>query len=213
MTVEAGPVRADPCVTGLVTQAQKGDKQAWDALVDCYAPLIWSICRRHRLGRADADIVGQRVWRQLAGELVTGRDPAEIPGWLAATAVRECGRVRCAARRPPAAGQVPDGEDLPAAQTAIAEQELRLAERHAALRAAFARLPPLGQELIPLLIAQPPVPHDQISAKMGIPADSIGPCRDRCLQLLRHDPAIAALIDPDTDSAAGQMQGQPVPQR
>ena len=37
MTAEAGPVRADPCVTGLVTQAQKGDKQAWDALVDRYA--------------------------------------------------------------------------------------------------------------------------------------------------------------------------------
>ena len=30
-------------VTGLVARAKAGDKQAWDALVERYAPLIWSI--------------------------------------------------------------------------------------------------------------------------------------------------------------------------
>jgi DNA-directed RNA polymerase specialized sigma subunit len=39
----------DPPVTDLVTRAAAGDKQAWDALVERYAPLVWSICRRHRL--------------------------------------------------------------------------------------------------------------------------------------------------------------------
>lgn len=213
MTVEAGPVRADPCVTGLVTRARNGDKQAWDALIDRYAPLVWSICRRHQLGRADAGIVGQSVWRQLADELAARRDPAAIGAWLAAATVRECGRVRPAAPRPPAAGQVADTGHLAAGQAAIAEHELRRAERHAALRAAFARLPPWGQKLIALLIEQPPVPYAEISAKLGIPADSIGPCRDRCLQMLRHDPAIAALTGADTDGAAGQTQGQPVPPR
>ena len=41
-------MRNDPVVTDLVTRARNGDKQAWDALVERYAPLIWSICRRHR---------------------------------------------------------------------------------------------------------------------------------------------------------------------
>ncbi len=58
-------VRAGPSVNDLVTRAERGDKQAWDALVERSAPLIWSICRRHRLSSADADDVGQRVWLQL----------------------------------------------------------------------------------------------------------------------------------------------------
>jgi hypothetical protein len=77
----AGPVRDDPVVIDPVTRAGRGDKQAWDALVERYATLIWSICRRHRLGDADAEGVGQRVWLQLLDQLDTIRDPAALPGW------------------------------------------------------------------------------------------------------------------------------------
>ena len=52
-------------VIDLITRARNRDKQAWDDLVERYAPLIWSICLRHQLGDADADIVGQNVWLQL----------------------------------------------------------------------------------------------------------------------------------------------------
>ena len=45
-------------VTDLVTRAKNGEQQAWDALVERYAPLIWSICRRYRLEAADAEDVG-----------------------------------------------------------------------------------------------------------------------------------------------------------
>jgi DNA-binding XRE family transcriptional regulator len=44
--------RAGLPVDDLVTRARKGDKQAWDALIERYAPLIWSICHGHR-GRAE----------------------------------------------------------------------------------------------------------------------------------------------------------------
>ena len=40
---EAARGRSDPTVTDLVTRAGSGDKQAWDALVERYAPLIWSM--------------------------------------------------------------------------------------------------------------------------------------------------------------------------
>ena len=38
-------------VADLVTRAKNGEQQAWDALVERYAPLIWSICRHFRLER------------------------------------------------------------------------------------------------------------------------------------------------------------------
>jgi signal transduction histidine kinase len=65
-------VRAGPPVNDLVTRAGSGDKQAWDTLVERYAPLIWSICRRHRLSSADAEDVGQRVWLQLVSSARSG---------------------------------------------------------------------------------------------------------------------------------------------
>ena len=58
-------MRDDLVVTDLVTTAGNGGKQAWDALVERYAPLVWSICRRHQLGDTDAGNVGQIVWLQL----------------------------------------------------------------------------------------------------------------------------------------------------
>ena len=44
-------MRDDRWVTGMVMRARSGEKQAWDALVERYAPLIWSICSRYRLER------------------------------------------------------------------------------------------------------------------------------------------------------------------
>jgi RNA polymerase sigma factor (sigma-70 family) len=136
-----------------VTRATNGDSRSWDALVERYAPLIWSICRPHGLG--DADAVGQNVWLKLADQLENIRVPAALPGWLATTTRRECGRIRPA----PAArdtGQAPDAETIPDDDARTAEEELLTAERHAALREAFTHLPPCCQQLIALLIENPP---------------------------------------------------------
>jgi hypothetical protein len=43
---------------------------------------------------------------------------------------------------------------------------------------------------------------------LGIRVGSIGPSRVRCLDKLRRDPAVAALINPEAASAAGELSGQ-----
>ena len=186
---------ADLLVSDLVARARSGDRHAWDALVERYAPLIWSICRRHRLGRADADDVGQSVWLRLVDQLDRVREPAALPGWLTTTTRRECVRFLCAAQGSDAAKYALDMESLPDQRTGTAEQELLTAERHAALREAFTHLPPNGQQLIALLIADPPVPYADISAQLGIPVGSIGPTRSRYLDKIRRHPAITALMN------------------
>ena len=187
-----------PPVTDLVTRARHGDKQAWDAIVERYAPLIWSICRQYRLDDADAQDVGQMVWLHLVDHLDDLRDPAALPGWLATTPRRQCFRLRQASSRfKQVTGPLVDADNMADTGAVEAEHELLLAERHAALREAMADLPPGYRELMALLTAEPPVSYAEISAKLGIPIGSIGPSRSRCLARLRRHPAIAGLIDAD----------------
>ena len=86
----AGP-GIGPSPAALVSQAAAGDRDAWDAIVDRYAPLIWSICRRHGLGSVDAADVAQAVWLHLVDQLDHLRDPGALPSWLAAMTIRHIG--------------------------------------------------------------------------------------------------------------------------
>jgi len=165
--------------------------------VERYAPLVWSICRRHQLGDTDAENVGQIVWLQLLDHLSGVPHQAALPGWLATTTRRECLRVLRAARGPQAARNAPDADSTADEQISTAEQELLLADRHASLREAMTCLPPRCRQLIALLTENPPMPDAEISAWLGIPIESIGPNRGRCLGKLRDHPAIAALINTD----------------
>jgi RNA polymerase sigma factor (sigma-70 family) len=197
---DAEPLRDNP-VVALVIRARGGDERAWAALVERYVPLIWSLCRRYRLDTTDTADVGQNVWLLLVHQLGKIRDPAPLPGWLTTTTRRKCQRVSNKAQVPHAARHEPDAENLPDGQAETIERGRLAAERHAALREAFTHLSPRDQQLIALLIEDPPVPYAQISARLGIPVGSIGPNRRRCLDKLRHHPAIAKLISAEAQTA------------
>ena len=193
---DAEPMCDNQVVT-LVIRARNGDERAWAALVERYAPLIWSLCRRYRLDTSDTADVGQNVWLLLVNHLGKIREPAALPGWLVTTTRRECARVlnRAEARHEPDPDNISDGD----AETI--ERGLLAAEQHAALREAFTHLSPRDQQLIALLIEDPPVPYTEISTKLRIPIGSIGPNRRRCLDKLRHHPAIATLISAEAQNA------------
>jgi RNA polymerase sigma factor (sigma-70 family) len=183
----------DPSVVALVTRARDGDKRAWDELVERYSPLVWSICRRYRLDRVDAEDVGQSVWLGLVEQLPKLREPAALPGWIATTTRRECLRLLRRARR---------GEPIEVTEDTLVDdrsipvdQEILAHERDAALRQAFAELPPRCRLLLSLLMQDPAVPYTEIGTRLSMPVGSIGPNRARCLDRLRQCPAVAALID------------------
>jgi RNA polymerase sigma factor (sigma-70 family) len=196
----AGQLGNDTLVRQLVTRARGGDQRAWDALVERFAPLIWSVCSKYRLSRDDADDVAQSVWMGLVHHLDNVRDPAALPGWLATTARRECGRVARRMHAPDAVTYEFDTETIPDERARTVEEELLAAERQAALREAFACLPLRGQRLIGMLSASPQVSYAEISATLGIPVGSIGPTRGRYLDRIRRHPAVAALISPEPGS-------------
>jgi RNA polymerase sigma factor (sigma-70 family) len=148
----------DPTVVALVVRARKGDQGAWDEIVERYAPLLWSICRRYGLSRGDTDEVAQTVWLRLVERLDGLRDPAALPGWLATTAQRECFRVVRAARRQETTERSLD-PDITVGDQGLIEQELERAELDAALRAAFAQLPQLCRQLLSMLMRDTPAAY------------------------------------------------------
>jgi RNA polymerase sigma factor (sigma-70 family) len=185
-------MRDDPAVVALVTRASGGDQDAWNEIVERYAPLVYTICSRYRLSNHDIEDVGQNVWLLLVEQLGKLREPAALPGWLATTTTRECLRVVTAANRAERAGTGLD-ESLQFVDDTAIDEEILMAERNAGLRAAFAELPPRCQRLLAMLISDPPHSYAQIHAELGIPVGSIGPQRARCLERLRKSSAFMAL--------------------
>jgi RNA polymerase sigma factor (sigma-70 family) len=208
---DGGPYPAPDAVCELVIRARDGDEQAWYMLVDRYAPLVKSICRRYRLGSADTDDVGQAVWFRLVQQLASLREPRALPGWLATTTRNECLRVLRAARRYDRLGQGTDADAAQSTASAPIEDEIVAAELNAALRAAFAELPAPCQMLLSMLISDPPFSYAHISAAMSVPQGSIGPQRARCLARLRRSPQLKALSDSglDAHAAAGANSERP----
>jgi RNA polymerase sigma factor (sigma-70 family) len=169
-------MRDDPHVVALVTRASGGDQDAWYELVDRYAPLVYTICTRYRLSNHDIEDVGQNVWLLLVEQLGKLREPAALPGWLATTTSREC-----------------LDDSVTFVDDAVIDEEILVAERNAALRAAFAELPPRCQRLLSMLVSDPPHSYAEINRELGIPVGSIGPQRARCLERMRRSSALAAL--------------------
>jgi RNA polymerase sigma factor (sigma-70 family) len=184
-------MRDDPIVVDLVNRARDGDKAAWDELVERYAPLVWSVCRRYRLAPADTDDVGQSVWLRLIEHLPGLREAAALPGWIATTTQRECYRLlRASSRVEP----VDPAESTDVVVPAIAEEEVLRHERRTVLRSAFKELSDRCQALLTLLTSDPPTAYDEISRRLELPIGSIGPNRARCLDRLRRTPALALLV-------------------
>jgi RNA polymerase sigma factor (sigma-70 family) len=187
-------MRDDPAVIALVARVGDGEQEAWDELIERYAPLVWSICVRYQLSRPDIDDVGQSVWLLLVEQIGNLREPAALPGWLATTTKRECLRVLRAARRHDHAALPPEDQMPPDTPDSMIEQEIIKAEHDAALRAALAELPPVCHELLSMLISDPAPAYAEVSERLGMAIGSIGPARARCLERMRRSPHLVTVL-------------------
>ena len=175
---------SDDDVSSLVKRASDGDQAAWDALVDRYTNLLWSVARGYRLERADAADVIQVAWLRLVEHLPRLRDPERVGAWLATTVRRECLQVIATRKR--RGGPVED-EILTSLPDDAAPVDARLLadERDRALWQAFAGMPDRCQRLLRILMADPPPSYQDVAETLTMPVGSIGPTRARCLERLR----------------------------
>lgn len=181
-----------------LVRAASTDESAFAELVGEFGRMVWNVARAHRLSRHDAADVCQTVWLRLATHVTTIRDPDTIAGWLKTTARHEClSFIRARSRWVPVGldgGEGADHRSPPLDVGLVAE------ERHRALWEAFSTLPDHCQAILRLLLVDPPLSYDEIAAALDIPRGSIGPTRQRCIEKLRHHPAVARIRDGDGDS-------------
>jgi RNA polymerase sigma factor (sigma-70 family) len=172
-------------VAQLVRRAATGDRWAWERLVDQYSRLIWAITRDFKLGESDAADVAQVTWLRLIEHIDRIEHPDRVGSWLAATARNECLRSLAARKRVVLAHDEGELEGVAALEPEI-DERLLAAERAQSVREALSCLPVRWQQMLELLMADPPASYAEISDQLGLPVGSIGPTRRRCLARLRE---------------------------
>jgi RNA polymerase sigma factor (sigma-70 family) len=176
----------DVRVGELVGAAAGGDVAAWEELVDHFASLVWAVARSFQLEPADASDVSQVTWLRLVEHLERIQEPDRVGAWLVTTARRECLRLlRLRGRTIPSG----DGTDLDPVDTDTPEPSHRVttAERDAVLWRALEAISERCQQLLRILMADPPPSYEDIGAALDMPIGSIGPTRARCLERLRRE--------------------------
>jgi RNA polymerase sigma factor (sigma-70 family) len=196
----------------LIEAARACDEDAWEQIVGRYQPLINGISRRHRLAPDDVNDLSQYVWMQLLDHVHKLREPRALPGWIAATTTHRCYEILRNHKRSVSVDPLVMGRFELAAATArktngdgpvgIDDDLLRADERRA-IRQGLAELTESQQELLSLLVADPPVPYSEISRRMRLPIGSIGPTRARLLKKLKGSIAVRRLIEDLPDARSG----------
>jgi RNA polymerase sigma factor (sigma-70 family) len=170
----------------LVQRATEGRRWAWERLVAKYSRLIWAMTRDFKLSESDAADVVQATWLRLLEHIDRIEHPDRIGSWLATTARHECLRHLAARRR---VVLVEDDQDTlidTVTHQPEVDERLLADERAQAVREALSKLPDRWQQLLEMLMSDPPMSYLEISDQLGVPVGSIGPTRGRCLERLRE---------------------------
>jgi RNA polymerase sigma factor (sigma-70 family) len=187
----------------LVAQARTGRTDAWEALVKRLRRVIWATVNRFPLSLEDRKDVFATTCLRLHQSLGSIREPARLPGWVSTTARHEAYAVLRARKRLHPLETI---DDLAPAAEAVGADRLIDDEMRTALRTALTRLPTAWQDLVGLLLVDPPLPYDDISARLQIPQGSIGPTRQRCIKRLREAPELQPFLALATTSPSIAQQ-------
>jgi RNA polymerase sigma factor (sigma-70 family) len=178
----------------LIALCQADYAPAWDALIERYAALIYTVARRAGLPDADAQEVFQEVCLILFEHLDSLRNVERLSSWLITITRRTVWKSKrktvpqSFSEAMPEDWMMETATTIAGAQTeATPEESVLNTERNWLVRVALAELSPACQELLTLLyVHDPPASYAEAAQKLKIPLNSISPTRSRCLQRLKE---------------------------
>jgi RNA polymerase sigma factor (sigma-70 family) len=163
-------------------QVRDGDHEAWRALVERYAPLVYTVALRIGLTKIDAEDCAQHTWMALYRNRRVIKDPSRIPFWLIQTTRRQAVRMIKLMSRHTFVDPDPEVK----AETVLPDEEMAALERQAILEIALDRLDGRCAELLRALFFAPEAKsYREIAKGLGIAPNTLGPLRSRCLERLR----------------------------
>jgi RNA polymerase sigma factor (sigma-70 family) len=171
----------------LLAACLRGEQAAWDALVDRYSGLIYSIPFKYGFDDSDAADIFQSVCVTLVEKLASIRAPRGLAAWIITTTSRQC-LAFARSRGREQARTLPDGspEIEPTDPDLLPEDELVALERQHVVRTAVNQLPENCRQLVEALFSDAHTSYEQAARQLAIPANSLGPTRTRCLEKLRR---------------------------
>jgi RNA polymerase sigma factor (sigma-70 family) len=175
----------------LIAACLRGEQLAWNELIDRYSALIYSIPLKYGLGDADAADVFQWVCVTLLEKLRSIRAPRGLAAWIITTTSRQCLAVARQRRRDQQRTmtvRVATADVEPIDPELLPEDELLGLERQHVIRMAINQLPPTCRFLIDALFTDGPdhTSYQRLADSLGLPMNSLGPTRARCLEKLRR---------------------------
>ena len=173
----------------LLIACRKGDESSWEALVDRYQRLIYTIPRRAGLNQDQASEVFQDVFVTLVEKIDDINEPDRLHAWLVTAARRKTWRLLNKERSLKGVDSEQDDDEDGLASIVDDnplpdEVLLRLEEQHR-VRTAVAELDERCKKLLTMLYYQTEQPsYAEIAETFGTSEGSIGPTRARCLKKL-----------------------------
>ncbi len=172
--------------TRLVEECLQGNEMAWNALVDRYKNLIYSIPMRYGAPPQDAADIFQAVCLDLFNELSRLRDANALQGWIIRVTTHKCYHWKRKENSQPQQ-QLDSSIESISEDAPVPAELVALLEREQMLHEAMDALPPRCREMIELLFFQnPPLPYDEVARRMSLARGSIGFIRGRCLKRLKR---------------------------
>ena len=166
----------------LVAECLKGNEEAWEALINKYKRLIYSIPIKYGASSADAADILQSVYMELFCELSKLQRAESLKSWLMVITSRKCFHWH---RKKPLEFTLDNIEEEYPTAISVSAPEIVEAEKEQLMREGIAELPPRCRELVRLLFyEQPPVPYAEVAQRVGLATGSIGFTRARCLERL-----------------------------
>jgi RNA polymerase sigma factor (sigma-70 family) len=160
-----------------------GDDAAWAELVHKYQSLVYAVSTRAGLSMSDCADCFQQTWVLLFRNRHRLKDPARLSAWLVTTAKREALRLR---RRAARTEEEWDNSSLMATGP-LPDEEMEQLECQAQLEIALKEIDPRCRNVLKaFFFASEEQSYDEIAAAFGIPANSLGPIRRRCLERLKQ---------------------------
>lgn len=175
-----------PDLPSIWSRVVRGDASAWQQLVDGYAGLVYTVARRAGLSAPDAEDCAQQTWLALYRNRKKIKDPEALPAWLIRSTHRRAVHIcqKYARESPTASADIDPNRQVDGA--ALPDEIMAKLESRAVLEAAVAQLDGRCRKLVTWLFLSPEhISYDDVSRRLGVNPNSLGPLRSRCLKRLR----------------------------